>query len=184
MAKNIIMNKKVGDNYISYYPKNNAYNIDRTSRDISYLGGDTLLEVMQEIANTYIAPHGEIWEDITQSYIEDGSCICSYNDFVCILTPYNEEATHQINMLVSFDAGYSWYFGYYFNSNTNFRINYILGADASLGNDGLYEVTFIGAASSDSSEATTYKAQFKENSPIPYNIAKFNNQIILIGGDE
>lgn len=184
MSKNIIMQQKTGNTYSPYYSKNNAQNVIRLSKEISYIDGNTLLEVVQNIANTYIAPHGEIWQSVSNSLLDNNSVICGYNNFICILTPYNQGEVHQINMIVSFDGGMSWNEGYYSNSNINFRINYILGAEASLGNDGLYEVVFVGIATSDATEATTYKAQFKENSSIPYVITKFNNQIDLMGGDE
>lgn len=182
MSKNIIINKKNGDNYTSYYPVNDAQNIIRTTREVGYIQGDTLLEVVQDMANTYIAPNGELWNVIDNSIVDEGAMICGENNFVCVLAPYNEGDIHRINVSVSFDGGLTWSNGSYFNSNVNYRINNILGARASLGNEGLYEVVFIGKAATDSTEATTYKMQFKVGETVPYAVQKFSNQISLIGG--
>lgn len=183
MAKNITMNKMVNNNYTPYYPENHAHNVKRTTREHGYITGDTLLEVMQGIANTYIAPSGEQWkEEAGINYINNEAKICSVDSFVCILIPYNEGVLHEIRMLVSFNNGTTWYSGSYSNSNTEFRINKLLGAQASIGNQGLYEVVFMGQASSDATMATTYKATFKEDANIPYNVKRFTNQINLLGG--
>lgn len=183
MANNITMQKKVNNNYTPYYPKNNAQNVKRTTQEFPYIKGDTLLEMLQGIANTYIAPNGEQWyENTVNQYVTNDSILCGVDNFLCIITPYNEGDLHQLRMLVSYDGGISWYAGHYTNSNTEFRINTLLGAQASLGNNGLYEVVLIGQATSSASEATTYKAQFRKGDSIPLDIYKFTNQINLLGG--
>lgn len=177
--KNIIINEKADDGNISYYPENNAYNVERTTRDISYINGNTLLEVLQDMSNKYIAPHGDFWEDTGLKGLNDESVICSVLNFVCILTPFNEGDLHEINILISFDGGKSWDMGSYSNSNTEYRINKILGAEAHY--SGTYEVVLIGVAGSDSAGASTYKMQFSPGRSVPYKVNKFTNQISLFG---
>lgn len=192
MSKNIVINKKDSEGYTPYYPENNAYNVKRTTNDISYIQGNNLLEVMQDISNKYVAPRGEQWSDNVDikemdagadSQINANSSICSVNNFICILTPYDSGNIHRMNMLVSYNGGKTWELGYYSNTNTRYRISNIVDTVATLGSSGDYEVLLVGTIDSSSTLATTYTLTFQKGGIIPASVKRFSNQIDLLDSE-
>lgn len=164
----ICIMKKENNTYNPYYPKNHALNVDRQTKNISYIDGEDLLTTLQNTANMFIAPKGESFYSINLSNINDTSYMCGVDNFIAIFTPYNPDATHYMNMQVSYDGGKSWKTGAYYNSNTVTQINVILGAEAVQMSNGHFEVLLMGQANASSIEASSYKIEFSPTSSNVY----------------
>lgn len=148
--KKVKLQRNLGNQYKQMYPASNAYatsyNNDKTTN---------MLEEMQEVANKYIAPNAEYWNNTypTNLYINEYSYMCTADSTICILTPVAEE--HKLYVYVNYDGGISdvWMQSVYVNLNHN--IEKILGAEINLGALG-YDLLIIGQSSSSGYNQTDF----------------------------
>lgn len=189
--ENIIIRKKEDNSYVPYYPTNHAQNVLRPEKDISYIDGDTLLEVIQDIANTYISPKGEQWTEcnVSSLFINNTSFMCGDGNYVVIFTPYDDEDLHIMYIQYSLDGGRRWYVKEYTNNNSDTKISIILNAVAQIYDSDLY-VILCGKSLATSNIVNTYLIKFNNgsytNQSIRCKILRFSGDRIVLreGGEE
>lgn len=93
MPENYQVKRMNNGSSVDVYPYNTASNVSRTENRISYIEGDTALEVIQSMANTFIAPSGESWEDVTPPYttVNEKSVMCSMDSDFAVVTPMSDK---------------------------------------------------------------------------------------------
>lgn len=189
MSVNIQINKKTDDGYETFYPTNNAYNVIRDTHTFTYIDGDNLLEIMQDMANKYI-PHKcanwRITSDISELNINQDSVMGGDDRFLCIFTVDNSNNTHKMVINISYGS-MNWRVGEYINSDVNTQINQIKGLQVQKMVGG-YCAVITGTATLSSEELNSYAVFFLFNNQtdVVYDsITIFSgNKVPLIQGGE
>lgn len=178
-ATKITIMEKGNDGYESFYPKNHALNVDRLTKNISYIDGEDLLTTLQNTANMFIAPTGENFYQSSLTNLNNSSYMCGVDNFIAVFTPYNPNADHYMFMQVSYDGGKTWQTGSYYNSNVDTQINIILGAEAVKIKEGGFEVLVVGQSDASSIVANSYKILFMPfSNTVPYSVNMFSGNKI------
>lgn len=187
MSVDIRIKKKVTNGYETFYPTNNAYNVIRDSNKFNYIDGNNLLEIIQDIANKYIAHRCGSWkliEELSDNIINKDSALSGDGRFICMFTPQNINNEHE--MLISVSYGGTWKTASYTNNNTETQINQIWGVEVKKMLGG-YCAVITGTASLSSTILNSYTIFFPiYNNGIVYDaVTIFNgDKIPLIQGGE
>lgn len=188
MSTDIRIKKKIANGYETFYPTNNAHNVIRNTNNFNYIDGTTLLEVIQDIANKYVAHKCGNWkvtEEFSSDIINKNTVLSGDGKFICMFTPQNINNTH--NMIIGISYGEVWKIAYYNNNNVETQINQIWGVKVKKVLGG-YCAVITGTSSTSSTILNSYTVFFPmyNNSDIVYDaVTIFNgNKIPLIQGGE
>ena len=187
MSTDIRIRKKVANGYETFYPTNNAHNVIRDANNFNYIDGTTLLEVIQDIANKYVAHRCGNWkltQELSDDVINKDSVLSGDGRFICMFTPKNINDEHQ--MLISVSYGGTWRTASYTNNNVETPINQIWGVEVKKALGG-YCAVITGTSSLSSTVLNSYTIFFPMyNNGITYDavIIFSGNKIPLIQGGE
>lgn len=187
MSTDIRIRKKMANGYETFYPTNNAHNVIRDANNFNYIDGTTLLEVIQDMANKYIAHRCGNWkltDELSENVINKNTVLSGEGRFMCLFTPHNTDNEH--SMIIGASYGSSWRTASYVNNNAETQINQIWGVEVKKVLGG-YCAVITGTASLSSTVLNSYTVFFPiYNNGITYDaVTIFNgNKIPLIQGGE